>query len=132
MNKSTYLATKLLDHLLGGAAFSQPVTLYLELYTAAPNAGGGGTPVSGGGYARKSVALATIFGTPASGAAKSNTVEVVFPFATASWGTVVAVGIFDAVTAGNLLFFGTLTTPRAVDTDQAPTFPIGDIDFTEA
>ena len=42
-------------------------------------------------------------------------------------------GIFDAVSAGNLLFHGALTANKTVnDGDAAPSFPIGDVDVTFA
>ncbi|MFX9081351.1 hypothetical protein ABTN40_19960, partial [Acinetobacter baumannii] len=53
--KSTYLANKVLDHLLGGTTYTPPWALYLALFTAAPTDEGGGTEVSGGDYARAAV-----------------------------------------------------------------------------
>ena len=44
-----------------------------------------------------------------------NTSDVDFITATADWGTITHFGIFDAVTSGNLLFHGTLTESRTVN-----------------
>ena len=38
------------------------------------------------------------------------------------WGTATHFGIFDAVSAGNMLIYGTLTSARAVTTGDPPKF----------
>jgi hypothetical protein len=80
------------------------------LFTVAPGETGGGTEVSGGGYARQSFTL-----TAASGGATSNAADITFGPATANWGTIVAVGIFDAATGGNMLMYGNLATSKIVN-----------------
>lgn len=105
---SDYAELKLLDHVLGTAAYAKP-TVYLALFTVAPGEAGGGTEVSGGAYTRQAVAF-----TAAAAGATANTADVTFPTATASWGTVVAVGIMDASTAGNLLAFSTLAASKVI------------------
>src|SRR5688500_8087906 len=107
-NLTNYSENKLLDHLLGEAAYTMPTT-YVGLFTAAPGEAGGGTEVSGGSYARQALSV----GAAASGAS-SNDAAVTFPTASASWGTVTHVGIFDASTSGNLLMYGTLASSKTV------------------
>jgi hypothetical protein len=80
---------------------------YLALFTAAPSETGGGTEISGGGYARQAVT----FGTPANGS-MTNSAAIEFPTATASWGTAKAWGLFDAATSGNLVWYGNIDTPK--------------------
>jgi len=56
---TNYLENKLLDHAFGGSAYTQP-TCYLALATASSDTEAGTiTEVSGGSYARKSLASAT-------------------------------------------------------------------------
>ena len=98
---SDYLEDKVLNHVFGGTAYTAPGTLYVGLYTAAPTDAGGGTEVTGGSYARKSMAAMTVSGTSPTEATNGAAVE--FVTATGSWGTVTHVGVFDAVTTGNLL-----------------------------
>lgn len=103
---SDYSAKKVLELLTGKTAFATP-TAYVGLYTTMPtsDAGTGSTEVSGGSYAR--VALSGLLNA-ASGSAPSqisNASAIIFPTATANWGTVVGFGIFDAASAGNLLVF---------------------------
>jgi hypothetical protein len=107
---SDYYENKIIDHMLRNQAFTPPSTLYVALYTVAPSDSGGGTEVSGGSYARQTVTF-----TAASGGATSNSADIAFPQATADWGTIVAIGILDASSAGNLLAWGTLTTSKTIN-----------------
>jgi hypothetical protein len=124
--KSDFLENKLLDHVLRNSAYTPPATVYAGLYTAAPTDAGGGTQVSGVNYARQSVAFDV-----ASGGATANTSDIVFPTAGAGgWGTVVAAGLFDASTGGNMLYWNTVTS-TAVAAGDVFKFPAGDFDVTE-
>ena len=130
-SKADFLENELLDHVLGNAAYTAPVTVYVALYTVAPTDAGGGTEVTGGSYARVTVTNNATNWPAASGGAKSNGTEIVFVTATASWGTVVAFGIFDAATAGNLLYWATLTANKIIDSGDTAKFAVGDLDVTE-
>lgn len=127
---SDFLELELLDHVFGAAAYTAPDTLHVALFTVAPSDTGGGTEVSGGGYARVAVTNNPTNFPAASGGAKANGTDVTFPTATASWGTVVAFGIFDASSGGNLLAWATLTTNKTIGSGDTASFPIGDIDIT--
>lgn len=111
---SNYLENKLLDHCLGTASFTMPAQVYVALYTVAPTDSGGGTEVSGGSYARQAIDFAA-----ASGGSAIPTAKVEFPTATASWGTIVAVGLFDASTSGNLLWWKTISSKAIGNGDKA-------------
>lgn len=121
---SDYLENKVLDHVFGGSAYTAPATLYLALYTVAPTDAGGGTEVSGGSYARQTCAFTV------SGNLASNTTAVEWPVATGTWGTVVAVGVFDAATSGNLLAYGNLTSSKSIASGDVFRIPAGDLDIT--
>lgn len=122
---SDFLENELLDHVFRNSAYTQPTTVYAAAYTAAPTDAGGGTEVTGGSYARTAIT----FGTAASGGTISNTAAVTFPQATASWGTIVAIGIFDASTAGNLLAWDDFTGV-AIGTGDTLQINTGDLDIT--
>ena len=124
MSFSNYLETKVLDHVFGGTAYTAPATLYLGLFTSNPNEDGSGTEVSGGGYVRQSVAF-TISGNTA-----SNTAAVEYPTATANYGTVTHVGIYDASSAGNLIAYAALTSSKTIETGDVFRVPTGDLDIT--
>lgn len=127
---SDFLENELLDHVFGGAAYSAPATLYVGLYTVAPTDAGGGTEVTGGSYARVAVTANNTNFPAASGGAIANGTAITFPTATASWGTVVALGIFDASTSGNLLAWADLAVNKTVASGDTASFAIGDLDIT--
>jgi len=122
-NLSNYLENKLLDHFLGTTSFTMPAAVYVGLYSAAPGDAGGGTEVSGGSYARQSAAF-----TAAASGATSNSANIDFTGMPAV--TVVAIGIHDASTAGNLLLWGTLTTNKTTDAGDTLRIATGDLDIT--
>jgi hypothetical protein len=132
--KSDYLEAALLNHLFGNVAYSVPSNYYFALFSSAPTDTGGGTEIntSNTGYARKLVANNTTnFPTITVTNSKTNGTSVDFPTATTSWGSVVAFGIYDASTSGNLLFWGDLTTARYVLVGDTPRFAAGALVITE-
>mgnify|MGYP003672889452 CR=1 FL=1 len=122
-----YTEDLVLDWLLTVGAATRPTSWYAGLYTVAPTDAGGGTQVSGGSYARTAGTF-TVSGTNPSSAANSAAIE--FPAATASWGTVVAVGIFDLSTAGNLLAYANLSSSAAITTGDVLRFNTGALTVT--
>jgi hypothetical protein len=114
---SDYLENKVLDHLMGRTTYTAPASLYFALYTASPSDSGGGTEVSGGSYARVAVSNDAANWPSAAAGTKRNASTITFPEATASWGTIVAIAIHDASTAGNLLFWTTITSRSVVQGD---------------
>jgi hypothetical protein len=108
---TSYTASGLLNHITGKAAIFAMRQAYVALFSAAGiDDGTGFTELSGGGYARVATAAAD-WAIP-SGMAPSlinNVNPIVFPTSTAAWGTVIAFGVYDSATAGNLLawdYFG--------------------------
>lgn len=126
---SDYLELELLDHVFGGSDYTRPATLYIGLFTAAPTDAGGGTEVTGGSYARAAVTNNATNFPAASAGAKTNANAITFATATADWGTVVAVGIFDALSGGNLLAWCTVTS-QSVPSGVTASIPAGDLDIT--
>jgi hypothetical protein len=115
---SNFLENKVLDHVLKNTAYTQPSSLYVGLFTntsgnAAANleAGTLTDEVSGGSYARQSAAFSA-----ASGGSASTSATITFPAATANWGTITHVAVIDALTSGNVLFWGAVTTSKTIET----------------
>ena len=131
---SDYAENKVLDHIVGKTSFTMP-TAYIGLKTADPgdDNSGGTEPTAGtGGYARITTSGAD-WDAAASGAT-ANATTLAFATSTAAWSTgateVTHFIIMDAVTGGNLLAHGTLTTGRAVNAaDIILQFAIGDLDI---
>jgi len=124
MSFTNYLETEILDHVFAGAAYTAPSTKYLALFTGAPGETGGGTEVSGGGYARQTVAFTT------SGNTTSNNAAVEYPTATANYGTVTHVAVFDASTSGNMMAYAALSSNKTIETGDVFRVPSGDLDIT--
>lgn len=114
---STDLSNQVLDHILKTTPLSVPAAIYVALYSGAPTKAGGGTELSGNGYAR---ILHNTWDAGAAGASE-NTGAIVFAAASGGdWAQAVAFGLFDALTVGNFLAWGDLTTPKTVlDGDHA-------------
>lgn len=123
MDLTTYLKNEIYDHVLRGAAYASPPTVYLALFTTATTDGGGGTEVTGGSYARQ----ATAFGAPTDGVGSNTAAET---FTNMPAVTVTHAALFDAVSAGNMLMHGALLASKVVGAGDSLTFAIGDIDVT--
>lgn len=126
---SDHAEALLLDYLMTTDAVTRPTNWYVALFTSAPSDSGGGTEVSTGGYARQSVTFASA---TSPGGTTSNSGAVSFTASGASYGTVTHVGIFDASTAGNLLWHGAMTASKTVEDGDTLEFSAGNIDLTLA
>ena len=108
---SDYLEDAFLDHFLGTTSTTAPSAVYIGLHTADPTDAGTGAEVSGNGYARQSMAFAA-----SSSGTASNSAAVEFPAASGgNWGTITHIGIYDASSAGNLLFHAALTASKTIN-----------------
>ena len=121
-------------NLLRGSNVTAPATVYAGLYSAAPanDAAAGTELTAAGGYARQAVA----FGAPQTDTADvrkiANTGILTFGPATgADWDPAVAFGIFSALTGGNLLYWGTLTTPKTLAVGDSGQFAAGELAVKE-
>lgn len=136
--KADYLEQALLDHIFGanpGGAFAQPAT-HVALSTTTPNDDGTNfTEPTGTWYGR--VQVNDIGGaSPAwqrSGSVVDNAQAIDFGTVTADDNgiQVTHFGVYDAATAGNLLYWGALTVSKTLNTNDPVSFPIGDLDISE-
>lgn len=124
---SNYLENALINATLRATTFTSPATVYVSLHTADPTDAGTGTEVSGGSYARKSASFAA----PSNGASATNA-DVTFDQATGNWGTITHIGIWDALTTGNLLYHTPLTTSKTIDTGDIFKIASGSLTVTLA
>lgn len=120
--------TSVLGHLFGSTTYAKPTNRFVGLFTAAPGEAGGGTEVSGGSYARQAAGNFTI--TAGNPSTATNPAAIEFPTATANWGTISHVAIFDALTGGNMIAYAPLTTARTVNSGDVFRFPASDLTFT--
>lgn len=126
--KTHYLEKKLLNHTLRGVAYSAPAGAYAALFTAAPTDQGGGTEVTGGAYERQGITFGAATDNGSSeGSQVANSVDIEFPQATADWGEVTDIAIFDAATSGNMLYHGPLDDSRTILENDQFTILTGDL-----
>lgn len=133
-NASDYLEDKILKHIFknnGGAEYTPPAAnsgnndsdgIFVSLHTGSPaddNSGSNEVSASGTSYARSNASDALTFSiTQSSGTTTATNVQAIpFPQATGNYsGTVTHIGIYDALTGGNLLFHGALTVSKTITT----------------
>jgi len=124
---SNYLENALINATLRATTFTSPATVYVSLHTADPTDAGTGTEVSGGSYARQSASFAA----PSNGASATNA-DITFPQATGNWGAVSHIGIWDALTTGNLLYHTQLDASKTIDTGDIFKIASGSLTVTLA
>lgn len=105
-----------------------PSEYYIGLSSTAPNISGGNVtePLSNSGYKR--VKLENL-SEPADGVI-TNEQAISFDESTANWGTMSHFVIYDALEAGNLLMYGTLSTPRNVEAATIVTIKANSLTLT--
>jgi hypothetical protein len=117
---------KLVDHINGGTAFTQPTTpLKARLMTANGSASAAGTEVTGGSYASQSVTM-----TAASSGASANNANVVFTLMPAV--TVVGVEIWDSAVTPVRLWWGPLSVNKVMNLNDTFQFDTGNLSVSIA
>lgn len=123
---STYAEQKAVNHANGQATWSAVAGSYLALITTtiptATSTGSSITEATYGGYARQSVggnwtAAALTAGVPP--AVGVNTATITFAACTSSTSTLIAFALCDAITVGNMIWWGTLSS-TVISVTQTP------------
>jgi hypothetical protein len=123
-----YTENLVLNWLLTTNSATRPTAWYVGLFTAAPSDTGGGTEVSGNGYARKATGTMTITGTATTA---TNAAAIEFdPASGGNWGTLTHAAIFDALTTGNMLAWAPLTTSRTINDGDVFRVPASSLTVT--
>jgi len=109
---SDYLENKLLNVIFKKDTWSV-IDVYAALFTADPTDAGTGPEVVAASYARQKITS----GTPTAGMI-NNSADILFPVSGENWGIITHVALFDAVSGGNMLFYGTLAVPKTITTSD--------------
>lgn len=106
-------------------------TYYVGLLLTAPNVDGVTySEPSGGSYARVEVINnSTNFSTATSGVVENLTV-ISFPSSTGIWGSVSYVGLFESMTAGTLLAYGSMNPNKYIGSGYDVNIPAGNLTIT--
>lgn len=125
-NLSNYTETKLMNHVFKIASYTPPTNIYVSLHTANPGEDGTGAEVSGNGYARK---VCNVWNA-ASSKGSANTNAITFDQSTGPWGTVTYYALWDALTGGNMLAYGSLSTNKVIVIGNVLSIAAGGITLT--
>jgi hypothetical protein len=107
----------------GKTTYTAPANIYVGLSTTTPALGGTNvTEPSGNNYSRVTTPGSS-FGASASGVI-TNTSAITFPTSSGSWGTCTYIVVYDASSAGNLLWYASIGS-QSVPSGATPTIPIG-------
>lgn len=112
---SNYLIGRILDRTFGGRSWTPPSSVYIALFTVMPDDDdAGGTECTGGSYARAEVANngAQFPDSVLASGVKFNGSAITFATPSASWGDVVAIGVYDGPLAPTSRVF---TVPAHAD-----------------
>jgi hypothetical protein len=125
-NLTDHAENLLLTWLMTNAAATRPTAWFVGVGTSNTDITLSGEP-SGNGYARQAVTFSVTDDTAV------NTALLTFgPNATADWGDMASVGIFDAATSGNCLWAGPLDTARDIAVGDSLTIAAGALSATLA
>jgi hypothetical protein len=124
---SNFLENALINATLRNTSYTSPTSVFVALHTADPTDAGTGAEVSGGSYARKSAT----FGAPSNGVSIT-TADVEFNQATANFGTITHIAIWDSLTTGNMLYYTPLDSPKTIETGDIFKISAGNLTVTLA
>lgn len=117
---SNYLEEKTLNHILqnvaeSGASYTAPSNVYVSLHTGSPEEDdSGANEITGNDYARTEVTFGNVTVAANVCSVSSNT-AVTFPQANGAYSAnVTHIGVYDADTSGNLMFYGELSAQKQV------------------
>lgn len=124
-NLTNFSENQLLVWQLTNGAMTRPTAWFVGVGTGNTDITLTGEP-SGNGYARQAVTFSV------TNDVASNTALLVFGPASASWGSMSSIAVFDAATGGNCLWAGALAASRTVDVGDSLTVAAGALTLTLA
>jgi hypothetical protein len=119
---SQYAEAKIVDHANGKTSWTMPANSYVCLCTTVPTSTSTGSTIAEAsytGYARYSQAGNWTAATAATPSVGVNTATITFAACTAGTSTLTGIAICDASSAGNMIWWGTLTSV-VISTTQTP------------
>lgn len=121
---SNYAESQVIKWLMTGGAVTRPSAWYVALHTADPGETGASAELSGNGYARQSATF-----TEDTNGLVDNDADVTFgPNTTVNWGAVTHVSVWDAVSGGNCLYKGPLSSSVTININDSLRIAAGALD----
>lgn len=126
MYATDYFESQMLN-LMRGQSITAPNAVYLALFLSNPgDSGTEGTEISYTGYARQPVTFSAPVAS-GNGLMIQNSSQISFAEATANAGTVTYIGLYDALSGGNLLLYGMLDTALVIQSGVTPVFRVNSV-----
>lgn len=130
MPKSNTSKIMMLNFLTRNQSVTQPIQLYVALYSTNPTDANTGTEINYTGYTRQPV----IFGSPqlsGGNAIVQNTAQITFQLITENAGNIAYVGLLTAATGGDLIYHGPLSATYVANKGVQPIIPVGSLTVAE-
>jgi hypothetical protein len=124
---SNYLEDEITGWINGTTFDAAPTTTFVQLYSQDPTEAGSAT---GALYTRVSVAAGGWTRVTSGTATLSNTGVITITSSAASGATATHVAVFDAITSGNMLFYGALAASKVIATGDEVKFNAGALVLT--
>lgn len=124
-NLTNYSENQLLVWQLTSGGVTRPTAWFAAVGTGNTDITLTGEP-SGNGYSRQAVTFSV------TNDVASNTALLTFGPASASWGSMASIAVFDASTGGNCLWAGALTQAKTIDSGDSLTVNAGALTLTLA
>lgn len=128
---SNHLETSLINATLRGGTYTG-AGVYIALFKTDPTDAGSGQELTDSAYRRIQAHTTTPsdgFVVPADGVT-TNAKTIIFPAIVDAQVTITHWAIYDALTAGNLLYHSSLLNPKTLDPSDVLSFPIGSLSVT--
>jgi hypothetical protein len=110
---SNYLANAIINTTLRNVPFLPPSSVYLALFTSDPTDNNIGGEINAPSYTRQQFLL----NAPVNGVS-TNVASIVFNAATTNWGLINYIGVYDALTGGNLLYSDVLNPSQVINANE--------------
>jgi hypothetical protein len=121
---SNYAESQVIKWLMTAAAVSRPTAWFVALHTADPGEDGSVGELSGNGYARQSATF-----TEDTNGLVDNDADITFgPNTGVNWGDVTHVSVWTAVSSGQCLYKGALSSPVTINVNDSLRFAAGQLD----
>jgi hypothetical protein len=124
---SNYLEDEITGWINGTTFDAAPTSTFVQLYSQSPDEGGSAT---GALYSRVSVAAGGWTRVTSGTATLSNTAAITITSSAASGATATHVAVFDAITSGNMLFYGALASSKVIASGDEVKFNTGALVLT--
>jgi len=132
MSSTNFQKNLVQDFNFGGISYTPPANLYLGLSTTTISVNGSSvTEPTSGSYARTLIPNTKGYLTYSSSGCVVNSGPVVFPTSSGSWGTIVDIALFDALTSGSVRYYTTLSSPMVVGINTTITFSASSITISQ-